>query len=242
MNTPEPAGPPAMPAHLRKYIAGRLARDLEAALASGEDVSDLKSDIWEALAKALDGPAGFMQQYVQDRMEAGIEQSAAIAEFEEHTPSEQDMRQAMRAFADTEAGGEAFRLHQERDLRAAIGLENLTNEELVRRMHDDALAKRFLSFEYRLFWNGTAVSPTGGHTVRFEAKFVDLARFEVYCTMSEARMRRYPRGNTVVSMLFGRTFAGVEAFAVACHNALGDDVASVPLCGRVLVDLVEDEE
>ena len=103
MNTQEPEHPPAMPGHLRTYIAGRLRRDIEKALLSGEDVSDHKSDVWEALSNAMDGPAGFMQQYVQDRIEAGIEQSAAIAEFQEHIPSEDDIRQAMRESGDAEA-------------------------------------------------------------------------------------------------------------------------------------------
>jgi hypothetical protein len=103
MNAPEPADPPAMPGYLRSYIAGRIARDMEQALVSGEDVSDHKSDVWEALSTAMDGPMGFMQQYVMDRMEADIEQSAAIAEFKEHTPSEDDIRQVLREFEDTEA-------------------------------------------------------------------------------------------------------------------------------------------
>jgi hypothetical protein len=101
--TPSHPNPAAMPGHLRSYIAGRLRRDIEEALARGEDVSDHKSDVWEALSNAMDGPVGFMQQYVQDRIEAGIEQSAAIAEFREHTPSEADIRQALRAFENTEA-------------------------------------------------------------------------------------------------------------------------------------------
>lgn len=116
------------------------------------------------------------------------------------------------------------------------------NSQLTRRLHSDTLNKHINGFEYRVYWNGTAVSPTGGHVVRFEANFVDLKRFEVLCTMSEERMRRYPRGNAVASMLCGRTFPTVEAFAVACHNALGDNVASVPLDGRICVyDTLQDE-
>ena len=132
-------------------------------------------------------------------------------------------------------------LQDERDL-PAIGLSQHSNAELARLMHNDALAKNFVSFEYRVYWNGTAISPKGGHVVRFEAAFVDLQRFEVCCTMSEARMRRYPRGNAVASMLFGRTFPGVEAFAVACHNALGGNEDSVPLDGRIYVYTEPDVE
>ncbi len=110
-------------------------------------------------------------------------------------------------------------------------------------MRNDALTKNFENFEYRVRWNGKAVHPKGGHTVRFEATFADLERFGVSCTMSEGRLRRYPRGNAATSMLHGRTFAGVEAFAVACHNALGDNVVSVPLADRIFVySLVEDDE
>ena len=102
-HTPSHPNPAAMPGHLRRYIAGHLRRDIEEALASGEDVSDHKSDVWEALSNAMDGPAGFMQQYVQDRIESGMEQSSAIPEFREHTSSEADIRQALRAFENTEA-------------------------------------------------------------------------------------------------------------------------------------------
>ena len=131
-------------------------------------------------------------------------------------------------------------LQDERDL-PVIGLSRYSNEELVRLLHNDALAKHLASFEYRVYWNGTAISQQGGHVVRFEAKFVDLRRFEVCCTMSEVRMRRYPRGNAVVSMLLGRTFVGLEAFAAACHNALGGNEDSVPLDGRIYVYTEMDE-
>jgi hypothetical protein len=198
---------------------------------------------------------GFMRKYIAGRLARDLEQ--ALASGEDVSDHKSDVWEALSKAMDgpagfmqqyvqdrMEAGIEQsaaiaeFKEHtpSEADMQAQI------NEQVVCSLHEDALAKKFHSFEYRLKWNGSAVSPTGGHTVRFEAKFVDLARFEVYCTFTEGRMRRYPRGNTVVSMLFGRTFAGVEAFAVACHNALGDDVASVYLDGRIGVDRVEDEE
>lgn len=87
------------------------------------------------------------------------------------------------------------------------------------------------------------MSSKGGHVVCFETKFVDLARFEVCCTMPEGRLRRYPRGNVTASMLFGRTFTGLEVFDVAWHNVLDENVASVALDGRIYVyTSVEDDE
>jgi hypothetical protein len=125
----------------------------------------------------------------------------------------------------------------------AVGLAHVTNEELVGFMRNDALAKNFRNFEFRVRWNGKAVDPKGAHRIRFEATFVDLRSFEVTCTLSEESLRRYPRGNAAASMLYGRTFPSVEAFAVACHNALGQNVASVPLYGSIYVySLVPDEE
>ena len=125
----------------------------------------------------------------------------------------------------------------------AVGFPDLTNEDLAARMRNDALAKNFRNFEFRVRWNGKTVDPKGAHTIRFEATFVDLRSFEVTCIMSLETLRRYPRGNAAASMLYGRTFPSVEAFAVACHNALGQNVASVPLYGSIYVySLVPDEE
>jgi hypothetical protein len=204
-----------------------------------------------------DPPAmpGFMRKYIAGRLARDLEQ--ALASGEDVSDHKSDVWEALSKAMDGPAGFMQQyvqdRMEAGIEQSAAIAefkehtpseadMQAKTNEEVERSLHEDALAKKFHSFEYRLKWNGRAVAPNGGHTVRFEAKFVDLARFEVCCTFTEGHMRRYPRGNTVASMLFGRTFAGVEAFAVACHNALGDDVASVPLDGRICVDWVEDDE
>ena len=44
------------------------------------------------------------------------------------------------------------------------------------------------------------------------------------CTTPASQLRDYPRGRALVSLLHNQCFAGVEAFAVACLNALGADV------------------
>jgi glutamine synthetase type III len=51
----------------------------------------------------------------------------------------------------------------------------------------------------------------------------------VCCTTPEEVLRSYPRGKALVSLLHNQSFAGVEAFAVACQNALGEDVDTVLL-------------
>jgi hypothetical protein len=285
-----------MPRYLKLYIEGRITKDAEEAAAKGTD-SDYEREVRAALAAAFGGPSGFMQQFVEDRIAAGVEKSAAVAEFQvlfakkcvcvfgvathscaheqTFTPNEVDIIEAMRAHEKTEGALGALASFAEEnpvlfagvvmthDMPAgtapvnpfgfkvlpplsdipATGPALVLNEDIERRLRDDALAKNFANFEYRVRWNGKAADPKGGHRVRFEATFVDLKRFEVTCTMSEGWLRRYPRGNVCASMLYGRTFPSIEAFAVACQNAMGENVTSVSLDGSIYVySLVEDDE
>jgi len=63
--------------------------------------------------------------------------------------------------------------------------------------------------------------------------YVDHNENRVFCTTSPEVLRAYPRGAALVSLLCDRTFAGVEAFAVAVENALGEDVTTVLLDGKI---------
>jgi hypothetical protein len=87
---------------------------------------------------------------------------------------------------------------------------------------------RFHQFEFR--------TDVGGTPHIFEAQFTDLANFKVYVTSSEETLAKNHRGNACKSLLYDRCFRDVEAFAVACRNALGDDLDSVPLAGSIFVN------
>lgn len=87
---------------------------------------------------------------------------------------------------------------------------------------------RFHQFEFR--------TDVGGTPHIFEAQFTDLATFKVMVTSSEETLAKNHRGNACKSLLYDKCFRDVEAFAVACRNALGDDLDSVPLAGSVFVN------
>jgi hypothetical protein len=67
----------------------------------------------------------------------------------------------------------------------------------------------------------------------FHGTFADRHEYKVFCSTPPEVLRAYPRGNALVSLLCDRTFAGVEAFAVAVENALGEDVTTVLLDGKI---------
>jgi len=99
------------------------------------------------------------------------------------------------------------------------------NEDAVRALHSAAWDEGFRGIEYATSVDGTALV--------FAGMFIDRAEFQVCCTTPEAVLQGYPRGNALVSLLFHQKFAGAEAFAVACENALGADVCAVALAGRM---------
>ena len=114
-----------------------------------------------------------------------------------------------------------------------------TNADIVRYLHrvsmhfamfkptmDQSLS--FHQFEFR--------TDVGGTPHVFEAKFVDLKDFEVLCTTTKDAFAKYERGNALTSLLYDSCFSDVEAFAVACRNALGDNLETLPLAGSIFVN------
>ena len=113
-----------------------------------------------------------------------------------------------------------------------------TNTEIVRylqrgSMHFCTVLRRHIykpssRFEFRTQFGGTP------HC--FEAQFVDLQDFKVVCTTTKETFRKYRRAYALTSLLHDKCFSDVEAFAVACRNALGDDIQTEPLAGCIFVD------
>ena len=89
------------------------------------------------------------------------------------------------------------------------------------------------SFSFHQFEFRTEV---GGTPHVFEAQFENLATFKVMVSSTEDTLATYPRGNALKSLLFGKSFRDVEAFAVACRNALGDNLETVNLAGSIFVN------
>ena len=76
-----------------------------------------------------------------------------------------------------------------------------------------------------------------GMTHHFEGTFVDLTqKSKVLCTTTEETFDKYPRAKALKSLLFDQCFPNVEAFAVACRNALGDNIETFDLAGYIFVD------
>ena len=96
---------------------------------------------------------------------------------------------------------------------------NPANESVVRELHRTSWYADVTGFEYH--------TEFGNHHLVFHACFIDRAEYKVCCTTPEEVLHSYPRGNALVSLLHDQSFAGVEAFAVACQNALGKDVDTV---------------
>ena len=76
----------------------------------------------------------------------------------------------------------------------------------------------------------------GGTLHHFEAQFVDLKDFKVLCTTTKETFFKYPRAYALTSLFHDKCFSDVEAFAVACRNALGDDIQTEPLPGSIFVN------
>ena len=114
-----------------------------------------------------------------------------------------------------------------------------TNADIVRYLHrvemHFSMAKPtmdekfyFTTFEFRTNFGGTP------HC--FVAQFVDCKHFNLLCCNTEHTLEQYDRGNALKSLLLMRTFSDVEAFAVACRNALGDNIQTFPLAGSIFVN------
>ena len=114
-----------------------------------------------------------------------------------------------------------------------------TNADIVRYLHrvsmhfamlkptmDQSLS--FYQFEFR--------TDVGGTPHVFEAKFVDLKDFEVVCTTTKDAFAKYERAKALTSLLYDSCFCDVEAFAVACRNALGDNLETFDLAGSIFVN------
>jgi hypothetical protein len=70
----------------------------------------------------------------------------------------------------------------------------------------------------------------------FEAQFENLAHFNVMVTSTEESLAKYPRGNALISLLYRQSFRDVEAFAVACLNAIGHNIKTFDLAGCIFVN------
>ena len=95
------------------------------------------------------------------------------------------------------------------------------NELAVRALHATAWEEGVTGFEY--------ITQHDNKGLVFHGYFLDRASYPVCCRTPAHVLRTYPRGNALVSLLHEQRFPGVEAFAVACQNALGEDIESVPL-------------
>jgi len=54
--------------------------------------------------------------------------------------------------------------------------------------------------------------------------------------LAVARKREYARAKAIASLIDDKCFPSVEAWAVACRNALGDNIDTFPLAGSIFVD------
>lgn len=105
-----------------------------------------------------------------------------------------------------------------------VNFIDLANTDLVLELHAGAWKDKS-TFSY--------TTRHAGQDLRFEGAFVDRADYRVLCSTAPADLRAYPRGKALVSLLSERTFAGVEAFVIAVENALGADVDTVALAGKI---------
>ena len=109
-----------------------------------------------------------------------------------------------------------------------------TNEEIVGylqrgSMHFCPVLRRHVGTTFKFEFR------TDSH--HFEGTFVDLTqKSKVLCTTTEETFDKYPRAKALKSLLFDQCFPDVEAFAVACRNALGDNIETFDLAGCIFVD------
>ncbi len=55
-------------------------------------------------------------------------------------------------------------------------------------------------------------------------------------TSTKESLAKYPRGNALISLLYRQPFPDVEAFAVACLNAIGHNIKTFDLAGCIFVN------
>jgi hypothetical protein len=116
-----------------------------------------------------------------------------------------------------------------------------TNEEIVQFLRGTSLhfafqkdkatmdqSLNFHQFEFRTDIKGVP------HI--FEGQFTDLATFKVMVTSTKDALAAYPNGNALKSLLYGQCFPDVEAFAIACRNAAGDNTEIVDLARSIFVN------
>ena len=110
-----------------------------------------------------------------------------------------------------------------------------TNKEIVHylqrgNMHFCALlqmhvGKKISGFELRTDFEGSEY--------RFEAAFLDGTGTKVLAADTN---KDYARAKALASLLDDKCFPSVEAWVVACRNALGDNIDTFPLAGAIFVD------
>ena len=114
-----------------------------------------------------------------------------------------------------------------------------TNEEIVAylqrgSMHFCPVLRRHVGTTFKFEFRTDYFQ---GMTHHFEGTFVDLTqKSKVLCTTTEETFDKYPRAKALKSLLFDQCFPNVEAFAVACRNALGDNIETFGLAGYIFVD------
>jgi len=113
-----------------------------------------------------------------------------------------------------------------------------TNEEivdhlqrgLVMRMHfcpliGKRVGKKLTTFEFRTKFDGAEY--------RFEGMWLDGTETKVLAGLIN---KEYSRGKAISSLIDDKCFPSVEAWVVACRNALGDNIDTFPLAGCIFVD------
>jgi len=125
---------------------------------------------------------------------------------------------------------EALLLGAAREFQARAALKRLdmaaNNLVAVKALQAMAWDPRFIEFEF-------CAKGVASDELRFAGRFVDRTHYRVLCTMSVSQLLDYPRGKALVSLLHNQCFGGVEEFAVACLNALGADLDTCALEGKI---------
>jgi hypothetical protein len=110
---------------------------------------------------------------------------------------------------------------------ASTASSKRANAELVRSLRD-LVCNNTNSFHYR--------TTCDGRVIHFNFIFLDHNDYRVICGNIPSDFNDYPRAKALCSLILDRTFRDVEAFAVACENALGTDIAGVALAGKIVSD------
>ena len=114
-----------------------------------------------------------------------------------------------------------------------------TNEEIVHylqrgNMHFCPVLRRHVGGTFKFQFRTHYLQ---GMTHHFEAVFVDMTpKSKVLCTTTADEFDKYPRAKALKSLLEDVCFPSVEAFAVSCRNALGDNIETFDLARCIFVD------